>query len=532
MVWSTVQDPAIQPRPPMGFNNWARFMCDLNQTLFTDTADAMLENGLLDAGYEYINIDDCWLEYSRAENGSLVWNSTLFPDGLIWLGEYLHERGFKYGIYQDAGNLTCGGYPGSRDYEDLDAKTFEAWGIDYLKLDGCNVINNTDPRPKVEQYRVLYEKWHKALEALDKPLVFSESAPAYFSPDFQTPPHSNNTDWYTIMKYMPEYGELARHSNDVKIWGFDGIFEPGGHWDSIMTNYGHNTELARYQQKCGFYNDPDFLIPFPDLTEEEKRSHFSLWASFSAPLIISAYIPELPESDIKYLSNKDIIAVDQDSLCLQATLVSQDGYWDVLTKSLENGDRLLTVLNRGNNTNSTLIPLERVGISPDHSYSVKDLWTGKTFTVSKSISLHERPSHSTAVLRIRGRHAPKLDITPTGMIFNTYTGHCLTTTRLGAQFETCNASDEQIWQTTAQGALTTLGARDTCLGHNERGNLKATACHAETGNVWTYYQTGNLMAGNSALCLAEAPSGQAVLEPCHPKADPQVLELPGGVTIH
>jgi alpha-galactosidase len=122
---------ALMPTPPMGFNNWARFECALNQTVFTATADAMVSNGLLAAGYDRVNIDDCWPLHERAANGSLQWNPVLFPDGLIWLGEYLKERNLKFGIYSDAGNATCGGYPGSLNYEEQDAATFASWGIDY-----------------------------------------------------------------------------------------------------------------------------------------------------------------------------------------------------------------------------------------------------------------------------------------------------------------------------------------------------------------------------------------------------------------
>jgi alpha-galactosidase len=191
-VCASIEDPSILPTPPMGFNNWARFECGLNESLFVETADAMAQNGLLAAGYNRINLDDCWLQTERLENGSLAWNTTLFPKGLIWLGEYVKSKGFHFGIYEDSGNATCGGYPGTLGHEELDAKTFESWGIDYLKLDGCNVFPPTEQR-----YQDLYSKWHQILTSLDNPLIFSESAPAYFSDT------SNNTDWYAVMDWVP-----------------------------------------------------------------------------------------------------------------------------------------------------------------------------------------------------------------------------------------------------------------------------------------------------------------------------------------
>ena len=178
----------------MGFNNWARFECNLNQSLFIETADALVDKGLLAAGYNRINLDDCWMQTERASDGSLQWNTTLFPKGLVWLGEYVKSKGFHFGIYEDSGNETCGGYPGSREHEQQDAETFEKWGIDYLKLDGCNVY------PFEEQtYQDLYSKWHRILASLDKPMIFSESAPAYFSAT------DNNTDWYEVMDWVPLY---------------------------------------------------------------------------------------------------------------------------------------------------------------------------------------------------------------------------------------------------------------------------------------------------------------------------------------
>jgi alpha-galactosidase len=188
-------------------------MCALNESLFVETADAMVDKGLLAAGYDRINLDDCWLQHERADNGSLQWNTTLFPKGLIWLGEYVKSKGFFYGIYEDAGNATCGGYPGTRGHEELDAKTFESWGFNYLKLDGMETLHSASQTsansfarlsvgcnmfPPTEQtYQDVYGHWHEILTSLEHPLVFSESAPAYFSAT------NNNTDWYEVMDWVP-----------------------------------------------------------------------------------------------------------------------------------------------------------------------------------------------------------------------------------------------------------------------------------------------------------------------------------------
>jgi alpha-galactosidase len=162
-----------------------------------------------------------------------------------------------------------------------------------------------------------------------------------------------------------------------------------------MLNYDWQIRVARYQSP-GFFNDPDYLISDrPELTLDEKRSHFALWASFSAPLIISAYVPSLGKDELAFLTNKDLIDVDQDALSQQATIARRDSTWDVLTKSLANGDRLLTVLNRSPAKASTTIPLEQVGLKPDCTYAVKDLWTGDAAgSVTGQFSVKNVPSHA------------------------------------------------------------------------------------------------------------------------------------------
>ncbi|KAG2183120.1 hypothetical protein INT44_006101 [Umbelopsis vinacea] len=170
----------LSPTPPMGFNDWARFECAINQTVFTDAVDAMVSTGLRDVGFKLVTIDDCWSDHNRTSNGSLTWDTKLFPNGLIWLSDYIHKNKMNFGIYSDAGILTCGGYQGSYNHEEIDAKTFASWGVDYLKLDGCNV-DSVPGQSDEETYRQIYERWHPILPPLN--ITFSESAPAYFVND-------------------------------------------------------------------------------------------------------------------------------------------------------------------------------------------------------------------------------------------------------------------------------------------------------------------------------------------------------------
>ncbi|KAJ5558952.1 hypothetical protein N7535_009175 [Penicillium sp. DV-2018c] len=520
-VEASIQNPEVLPTPPMGFNNWARFMCDLNETLFTDTAQSMVSRGLSGVGYDRLILDDCWMRLNRTADGSLEADTDKFPHGIPWLADYMKSNGLKLGIYEDAGNLTCGGYPGSYGHEKQDAELFASWGIDYLKLDGCNVWAE-EGRSLREEYRVRYSGWHDVLSALSPPLVFSESAPAYFA--------DNASDWAVVMDWVPSYGELARHSTDIVV------YEGGDGWDSIMNNYDFNTLLVRYQQP-GYYNDPDFLIPdHPGLTKDEKQTHFNLWASFSAPLIISAYIPDLSDDDIAVLSNKALIEVDQDALAQQAALVSRDGTFDVLSRSLSNGDRLLVVLNRGAATATTTVPLARLGLSSDSDcqYAARDLVTGKELNVDSAFEIR-LDSHASIVYRISLPESCS-KIIPTGMVFNTPSGLCLTaSTDKSVTFETCNASDSQVWNVAATDgssdvALSPLSDVTVCLAAKDNGEVSLAQCEGGAGTTWEHFVTGHLRNTLAGGCLARH-SGKSGIESCVVDSAAQIFGLPSGVRL-
>lgn len=513
LALASIQSPNILPRPPMGFNNWARFECNLNQSVFTETADAMVSTGLRDAGYDRLYLDDCWMKQERAANGSLEWDTDKFPDGLFWLGRYFKERGFKFGIYQDSGNATCGGYPGSHGFEQIDAEDFARWGVDYLKVDGC-YVEPEEGRTLAEEYIHRYRLWHKVLTSMDKPLIFSESAPAYFSGD------DSLTDWYKVMDEMPVNGELARHSNDVINYNAE-----GNAWDSIMVNYNFHILVSRFQ-KLGFYNDPDFLIPDnKGLSDDEKRSQFALWASFSAPLILSSWIPELTKDEIAFLTNKDLLAVDQDPLVEQAALVSRDDTFDVFTKNLANGDRLLTVLNRGDSAATADIPVERIGLSKRCSYKAKDLWDGSSVGIKDSVSV-KLNTHATAVYRIS---LPKKcsSVTPTGMVFNTASMKCMTASEESIEFAKCEAKDSQVWVFSNDGAVSPLSDSSMCLAADGEDVSLVSCKRNSDAQKWSYNYMGNLKNVKSGQCVTEGLGAAK----CGHDLESQVLGMPSGVEV-
>ncbi|KAH8665798.1 glycoside hydrolase superfamily [Tricladium varicosporioides] len=507
----------LQPTPPMGFNNWSAFMCGLNESIFIDTARSMVKNGLLDAGYNRINLDDCWSTMERAANGSMVWDTEKFPRGLPWLTKYLKSLGFIPGIYTDAGKKSCGGYPGAYGYEELDAKTFASWGFEFLKVDGCNMPAGTE-----SEYKQVYGKWGDVLSKLN--MVFSESAPAYFAEA------GNLTDWYSVMGWVPKFGQLARHSRDTLVFNSTSYWPDITGWDSIMFNYGQEVRLARYQ-KPGYFNDPDFLIvDHFDLTMDEKKSHFAIWSALSAPLIISAWIPGFSAEEFKYLTNKDLIAVNQDSLVLQSTLVSQDGTWDVLTKSLANGDRLMTVINRGNSTASITVPFERLGFSSLGPVQAKDLWTGTQWAAFNQVTANKVPKHGTAVIRIGGVPRP-LVITPTGMLFNTFSLTTLTTTPKGLSWANSTAADGQVWQTKDDSTIRPLSSPSQCLTDVGHGKVELEKCTGRDAQQWDYLYSGNVRSQSSNWCLTETAEEKVVTAKCLYEDNTQVFGLPSGVEI-
>lgn len=531
----------LSPLPPMGFNDWSRYMGALNESLFVATADAMASNGLLAAGYDRINLDDEWSLPARdPATGAMVWDPAKFPRGLPWLTAHLRDQGFRPGIYTDAGNLSCGGFPGALGHEALDAQTFVAWGFEYLKLDGCNMPDGATEAV----YRDVYGTWHDVLASMraeGEQMVFSQSAPAYFAEA------ANLTDWYAVMGWVPQLGQLARHSRDTLVWNSTAYWPDITGWDSVLFNYGQEVRLARFQRP-GYVNDPDFLnVDHFDYTADERRSHFALWCSLSAPLILSTDVLALTADELAYLTNADLIAVDQDPLVQQATLVSQDGTWDVLTKSLSNGDRLVTVLNRGDAAADLTVPWARIGISPDdlpapESVVVRDLWTGEDATAAladeQGVTAKGVPSHGTAVFRLSNA-APgeAVRVVPTGMIFNTFSLNCLTDGSDGAvTWTNCTGADAQVWRVKADGHVSSLLSADACLTVDGAMVVSSGAgCEVAVENRWDYFLSGNLINADSGLCLTEDQSGEgdgaATVEDCGYLTNEQVVALPVGVAI-
>src|SRR5262249_47967357 len=284
--------------PPMGWNDWSYYQCNIDEDLILQQAHALVTTGLAAKGYDTVTTDDCWMAHSRDASGSLVADPVKFPDGMPYVGAQLHAMGLKFGIYEDAGTSTCGGYPGSWGHISQDADTFAQWGVDYLKLDGCNVPTVAG-QTKAQTYQQVYTQMSQALVATGRPIVFSASAPAYFQ---------GGANWNDVIDWTSKIANLWREGTDVVLG------QGANKWSSILRNYSYNAPLGRYAGP-GHWNDPDFLIAGDDgLSTDEMQSQMTLWAEMAAPLISSTDLTKLSQAVLAILGNRDIIAVDQDPL--------------------------------------------------------------------------------------------------------------------------------------------------------------------------------------------------------------------------
>jgi len=289
-------DNGLAKTPPMGWLQWERYRCIIDcdtypkqcvsDGLFRRTADIMEADGYLKAGYNYVNIDDCWPEHARTEDGTLVADKKRFPNGIKELADYVHDKGLKLGIYTDFGTLTCGGYPGSIFHMQKDANTFADWGIDMLKVDGCYSCNNL--------FHDGYETFGFWLNQTQRPILYSCSWPAY------------------IPKDKP-YKEIAKYCN---IWRNYGDIQDS--WGSVMSiiNYNgdHQDEIIPYVSN-GAYNDIDMLlIGDYSLSEDQSKTQFAMWSILAAPLFMSADLSSMKDWQKDILLNTEVIAVNQDPM--------------------------------------------------------------------------------------------------------------------------------------------------------------------------------------------------------------------------
>lgn len=348
--------------PQMGWSTWNKFQGNINEDIIKGIADAMVESGLRDAGYVYINIDDCW-HGKRDANGFITVDEKKFPSGMKALADYVHSKGLKLGIYSDAGTGTCAGMPGSLGHEYQDALQYARWEIDYLKYDWCNTTN-LNPQGA-------YQLISDALRAAGRPILLSMCE------------WGNSHPW----KWASEIGHSWRTTPD--IWcDFDSLrVFPDYTQFGVMQCINYNDSLRGYAGK-GHWNDPDMLEVGNGMTNNEDRAHFTMWAMMASPLIIGNDIRNMSEETKAILMNKEVIAFNQDTLGVQGLHLCDEAGIAVWFKPLANGDWAMTLFNptkkdvkfalNWQNYNFTDDEVSKLSTDFDKIiYKVRDVWQHK-----------------------------------------------------------------------------------------------------------------------------------------------------------
>ena len=365
--------------PPMGFNTWNTFGENINEQVIKEAADAMVEKGLLDAGYEYLVIDDCWAEHERdKETGRLVADKKKFPNGMKAVSDYVHSKGLKFGMYSCCGIETCAGYPSSLDNEYLDAQTFADWGVDFLKYDNCN-------KPEHWEGQVLYRRMGLALRATGRDIVFSAC------------------NWGT---------------ENVEEW----IRSTGAHMyrstGDIFDNYPSFRDIALSQKQKllysapGCFNDMDMLtvgmygkgnVGTSGCNDSDYKMQFAVWSMFSSPLMLGCDVRNMTEETYKLITNKNLIRINQDIEGRPAyqTRPDHDGTDKTHSycKILSDGEIAIMFTNFADNVCISTLYFDSIGIPENAGYSLKmtDAFTNEEFGTFKRLVRRELQPHTCEV---------------------------------------------------------------------------------------------------------------------------------------
>jgi alpha-galactosidase len=460
--------------PPMGWNDWNAYGCNVSETLVKQTADKIVSSGLAGAGYQYVNIDDCWMQHNRDSSGNLQPDYGKFPDGISGTAAYVHSKGLKLGIYEDAGTSTCAGYPGSLGHEAQDARSFASWGVDYLKYDNC--FNNGSST--TQQYIARYSAMRDALAATGRPIVYSICEWGVNSP------------W----TWAAPVGNLWRTTGDIQ-----------NNYNSMLSIFHQNVGLAAYAGP-GQWNDPDMLEVGNGMSGTEDRAHFSLWAEMAAPLLAGNNLVNASSTTLSILGNKAVIAVDQDSAGKQGRMVSSSGGLDVLAKPLANGDVSVVLFNENASTATITTTAAAIGKTGASAYTLNDLWSGATTTTAGTISAGV-PGHGVVMYRVSGGTTGG-GTTTTSTIRGAGSNRCLddpnsiTTNGTQPVIWDCSGATNQQW-TRSGNQLQVLGK---CLDAYNNQTTPGTKveiwdCNGQTNQQWTVNANGTITGVQSGLCL-------------------------------
>jgi len=347
----------------MGWNSWNKFACDVSEKLIRETADAMVSSGMKAAGYEYVNIDDCW-QVSRAADGTIEADAERFPAGIKALADYVHSKGLKLGIYTDAGRMTCQKRPGSYQHEVQDINTYASWGIDYVKIDWC-YAEGLDPE-------VQYAKFGEAIAHASRPIVFSICNWGVKAP-WRWGARVGGNSWRTTGDINDTYDRMAEIGFSQN--GLNPFASPG-HW-----------------------NDPDMLeVGNGGMSRDEYRTHMALWAILGAPFLAGNDLRSMSAETREMLTNADVIAVDQDAKGEQGHRVWEEGWLETWVRPLADGSYAVGLFNRTEEPLKMSLDLKKIGI--EHPSKIRDLWERKDVTAERGLLAGEVPNHGVLFVRV------------------------------------------------------------------------------------------------------------------------------------
>jgi hypothetical protein len=485
-------------KPPMGWDPWNSFAAQIDASVIKQQADAMVASGMSAAGYQYVNIDEGWWQGTRDGVGNIVVNTTDWPGGMSAIADYIHGKGLKAGIYTDAGRDGCGFYfptgrpaapgSGSEGHYDQDFLQFSRWGFDYVKVDWCGGdAEGLNPRTA---YQAIADSITRATAQTGRPLVFSVTEWGIQSP----------WDW------APAISNLWRTSGDIIFFG------ESPSMSRVLANF--DAALHPGAQSPGRSNDPDMLVAgLPGFSDAQNRTHLGLWAISGAPLITGNNLATMSASTRAILTNREVIAIDQDALGRQGVKVAEDqSGLQVYSKVLSGGGRrAVALLNRTGSAATITARWAALGLTGPAS--VRNVWTATdlgSFTTSFATTV---PAGQAVLLTIAGTDSAGRQIV------GTQSGRCVdvsnaaTANGTPVQLWDCNGQTNQSWTAASNRQLTVYGGTK-CLDANNQGTTNGTAviiwdCNGQANQQWTVNASGTITGVQSGLCLDASNQGTA-----------------------
>jgi hypothetical protein len=511
---SAAAPPAPITKPPMGWNSWNSFAGAIDATVIKQQVDALVSSGMKDAGYEYVNIDEGWWKGTRDSSGNITVDPVQWPGGMQAIVDYIHAKGLKAGIYTDAGRDGCGyyyptGHPaypgtGSEGHYDQDFLQFSKWGFDYVKVDWCG--GSAEGLNARDSYTAISDSIARATAQTGRPMVLSVCE------------WGGQQPW----NWAPGISNLWRTSGDIIFWGE----RPS--MSRVLANFDSAQHVSA--QSPGHHNDPDMLVAgLNGFSDAQNRTHLSLWAISGAPLLAGNKLTEMTAATRAALTNREMIAVDQDALGRQGTRVAEDApglqvYGKVLSGT---GRRAVVLLNRTGSAADITVRWSNLGLTG--SAAVRDVWTATDRGGFATGYTTRVPAGEAVLLTVTGT-----DGGPTGrQLVGTQSGRCVdvptgAANGTQAQLWDCNGQPRQSWTYTSTKQLMVNGK---CLDAYNRGTANGTQvvvwdCNGQANQQWNVNSNGSITGVASNLCLDANGQGSAngtklILWACNGQANQQ-----------